>query len=99
MSHNHQCSETWLCGTEGFGKSHLIATLVCYLTAKGDRTIYIPDCGACLKNPFRYIQAAMLFAWANNEEKQAEIVRIEKNNMEMIDDFFENVASRSHISH
>jgi hypothetical protein len=39
----------------------------------------------------------MLFAWANNEEKQAEIMRIEKNNIEMIDDFFENVASSTGV--
>jgi chromosomal replication initiation ATPase DnaA len=34
----------WLYGTQGYGKSHLLAILACYLAAQDERVIYIPDC-------------------------------------------------------
>ena len=32
----------WVYGTSGYGKSHLLAALVCYLAALGERVIYLP---------------------------------------------------------
>jgi chromosomal replication initiation ATPase DnaA len=40
----------WLYGTQGYGKSHLLAALVCYLAAADERVVYIPDCRALLKS-------------------------------------------------
>src|SRR4051812_37796737 len=32
----------WLYGTKGYGKSHLLAALVCHLVSQGERVICIP---------------------------------------------------------
>jgi len=54
----------WVHGTEGYGKSHLLAALVCYLAALDKRVIYIPDCREWLDDdPVGYVRTAMLFAW------------------------------------
>jgi hypothetical protein len=66
-----------LCGTPGYGKSHLLAALVCYLAAQDERVVYIPDCQACLEYPFRYMQAAMLFARADDTTAVEEIKSLE----------------------
>ena len=78
----------WLYGSRGYGKSHLLAALVCYLAAtENERVVYLPDCRECLSCPVSYIRTAMLFAWANDDDKQLEIMGI--NTTEMIADFFE----------
>jgi hypothetical protein len=59
---NNVYTSVWLYGTPGYGKSHLLAALVCYLAAQDERVVYIPDCWALLQDPVRYIQATMLFA-------------------------------------
>jgi hypothetical protein len=66
----------WLYGTQGYGKSHLLAALVCYLTAQDERVVYIPDCRECLRNPVRYFKRAMLFAWADDTTTQEEIMEL-----------------------
>ncbi|PUU79217.1 hypothetical protein B9Z19DRAFT_1125584 [Tuber borchii] len=64
----------WLHGTRGYGKSHLLAALVCYLTARGERIVYIPDCHECMKDPVSYIKTAMLFAWADDDDQRESII-------------------------
>ena len=66
----------WLFGTIGYGKSHLLAALVCYLSVTGYRVVYIPDCRACLENPFGYVQAAMALCWAGSPSLLAEIMAL-----------------------
>jgi DNA replication protein DnaC len=63
----------WLYGTQGYGKSHLLAVLACYLLAQDERVIYIPDCREWLRNPIGDIKKAMLFAWADEITTQEEI--------------------------
>jgi hypothetical protein len=63
----------WLYGTQGYGKSHLLAALVCYLAAQGERVVYIPDCREWLRKPIKYLKKAMLFAWADDITTQEEI--------------------------
>jgi len=58
-------NELWVYGTRGYGKSHLLAALVCYLSALGECVIYIPDCRNWLRNPVAYFKAAMLFAFTD----------------------------------
>jgi hypothetical protein len=77
----------WVYGTKGYGKSHLLAALVCYLTARKERVIYIPDCRECVKNPVAYVRAAMLFAWADDKTIQDEIIRLDSQ--AAIADFFD----------
>jgi hypothetical protein len=45
----------WLYGTQGYGKSHLLAALVCHLIARDERVIYIPDCRALLEDSVEYL--------------------------------------------
>jgi hypothetical protein len=59
-------SVVWLYGTQGYGKSHLLAVLVCYLAAQDERVVYIPDCREWLRDPVGYLKDAMLFAWTDD---------------------------------
>jgi len=67
---------TWLYGTQGFEKSHLLAALVCYFAAQDERVVYLPDCRALLDQPIKYVQAAMLFAWATDFTTQEKIMTL-----------------------
>ena len=73
-SDNH--STLWLYGTQGYGKSHLLAALVCYLAAQDERVVYVSDCRALLENSVEYLRAAMLFAWADDIATQKAIMRL-----------------------
>jgi len=79
-------TEVWLYGTQGYGKSHLLAALVCYLAAQDERVVYIPDCWHLLRDPVHYLLPAMLFAWADDITTQEEIVTL--NTEEEIKGFF-----------
>jgi hypothetical protein len=81
----------WLYGTHGYGKSYLLAALVCYLVAQDERVVYIPDCRALLKDPVKYVRAVMLFAWADNITSQEEIITL--NTEKAIEAFFESQKS------
>ena len=69
-------STVWLYGTRGYGKSYLLAALVCYLVAQDERVVYIPDCRALLEDHVKYVRLAMLFAWADDSTAQEEIVKL-----------------------
>ena len=55
-------------GTIGYGKSHLLAALACYLITAGKRVIYIPDCRECAWSPVSYFRAAVLLAWGGPDD-------------------------------
>src|SRR2546423_4120651 len=84
-------STVWLYGTQGYGKSHLLAALVCYLAAQDETIVYIPDCRALIENPVQYVRAAMLFAWADDITIQ-KILTL--NTLEEIENFF---ASKKNV--
>ena len=84
---SHNRSALWVYGTKGYGTSHLLAALVCYLAAQEEPVVYIPDCRECVKNPVAYVQAAMLFAWADDKTIQDEIITLDTQ--EEIRRFFE----------
>jgi hypothetical protein len=79
-------SALWVYGTKGYGKSHLLAALVCYLAAQEVPVVYIPDCRECIKDLVAYVRAAMLFAWADDKTIQDEIITL--NTEEKIGSFF-----------
>jgi hypothetical protein len=87
--------KTWLYGTIGYGKSHLLAALVCYLTVAGERVVYIPDCGDCAQNPVDCFRAAMLLAWANDDITQEEIMKMKST--QQISRFFNRDQHESKI--
>lgn len=37
-------------GTIGYGKSHILAAMTCFLIRQGKRVVYLPDCRAMIKN-------------------------------------------------
>ena len=76
----------WVYGTKGYGKSYLLAALVCYLTAQEERVVYIPECRECFQEPVEYVRAAMLFAWADDKAIQDEIITLDTQ--EKIRNFF-----------
>jgi hypothetical protein len=78
----------WLYGTQGYGKSHLLAALVCYLAAQDERVVYIPDCRTWLRDPVGCTRTAMLFAWADDITTQKEIMTL--NTEEEIAKFFKS---------
>jgi hypothetical protein len=49
----------------GYGKSHLLAVLAGLLSRSGKRTVYLPDCREFLANKLRYMQTALLCAFAD----------------------------------
>jgi hypothetical protein len=75
-------------GTIGYGKSHLLAALACYLISTGKRVIYIPDCRACAWRPVPYFQAAMLLAWGGPDDSDIRKEIIALNTTEAISKFF-----------
>ncbi|KAF8431713.1 hypothetical protein BGX38DRAFT_1177614 [Terfezia claveryi] len=52
----------YLHGTQGSGKSHILAALTCLLMKKGHRVVYIPDCRALILDLFRYLQFSLILA-------------------------------------
>src|SRR5438045_1253185 len=87
-----QYTGLWVYGTEGYGKSHLLAVVVCYLIARGKRVVYIPDCRECLNEPLSYILPSMLFAWADDETMQRKIMELNS-----VDDFDRLIEYRRDI--
>jgi hypothetical protein len=68
-----QRSALWLYGTKGYGKSHLLAALAYYLATTKARIIYIPNCRELIRDPISYLQASMMFAFAEDDERLKEI--------------------------
>jgi chromosomal replication initiation ATPase DnaA len=82
-------STVWLYGTQGYGKSHLLAALVCYLIAQDERVVCISDFQALLhEDPVRYLQTIMLFAWADDIATQKIIMTL--NTLKEIKKFFKS---------
>lgn len=69
-------TDMWFDGPLGCGKSHVLATLAYLLTGQGYRVVYLPDCHDVLRDSFRYLQHAMLFAWADDSNKVKQILRM-----------------------
>jgi len=60
---NPSYKRLWVYGTRGYGKSHLLAALVCYMSALGEHVIYVPDCRSWLDDPAGVFKAALMFAF------------------------------------
>ena len=88
IQRRHDRSALWVYGTKGYGKSHLLAALVCFLSARKEKVVYIPDCREYVQDPVRYLQMAMLFAWADDDNIQREIIGLDT--WKKIDDFFQS---------
>lgn len=60
--------ELYIQGTMGYGKSHLICALVCYLIKSGEYVIYAPDCKSLTADPFKYLRDSFRLAFADSPE-------------------------------
>ncbi|KIX10030.1 uncharacterized protein Z518_01111 [Rhinocladiella mackenziei CBS 650.93] len=76
----------WLYGNRGFGKSHLLAALVCYFAAQDERVVYLPNCWTLLQNHVDDVKTAMLFAWADDFATQKKIMALDTE--DEIQEFF-----------
>jgi hypothetical protein len=82
-------------GTRGYGKSHLLAALVCLLAAGKTHVVYIPDCRELMKGQVKYMKAAMLFAWADDTSKQQAILMLD--DLKAMDEFLEEQSAISNV--
>jgi hypothetical protein len=57
----------------GYGKSHMLAALVCLLVRVGERVIYLPDCRSMLQDPLDYLRKAFLLAFRDDDRVSASI--------------------------
>ena len=67
---------TFIYGTIGWGKSHLLAAMVCLLMRKGRKVVYLPDCKEMLHKPVEYFRAALLLTFASQPVVQALVARL-----------------------
>jgi hypothetical protein len=65
----------WIYGTMGYGKSHILAALVCYLLAKDQHVVYLADCNNVAYSPVESVRNALLLSFANDEERRSMIER------------------------
>jgi hypothetical protein len=68
-------------GTMGYGKSHILATIVCFLFRTGKRVVYLPDCRELAMNTVDYVKSALYLTFESNIDKISEI-----NNCETLDE-------------
>lgn len=64
-----ETSALFVNGSLGFGKSHLLAALCCFLIRRGKTVIYIPDCHALVVNFLDYFRQALILTFVNDEER------------------------------
>jgi hypothetical protein len=60
-------------GTMGYGKSYILATIVCFLLRTGKRVVYLPDCRDLANDPVDYVKSALYLAYADKSAKISEI--------------------------
>lgn len=83
-------NELYLYGTFGYGKSHVLAALACYLIRQGEEVVYLPDCRAMLRNFVGYIKGALLLTFADSVELQGKVEELRDE--QAIEDFLDEHA-------
>lgn len=53
-------------GTQGVGKSHLLAALACMLMASGEKVVFIPDCRFLLNSTIRTLKMSLSLAFTHS---------------------------------
>ena len=72
--------DIFLYGTGGYGKSHLLAALACFLIQQGKKVVYLPDCRTMLLDFVYYIKSALLLTFGSSQETQRQIWELENDN-------------------
>ncbi|CAG8715084.1 6092_t:CDS:2, partial [Racocetra fulgida] len=65
--------EMFIYGTVGYGKSHILTAIACFLFRIGRRVVYLPDCRKLAVDPIEYIKSALFLTYVNNDVKTSEI--------------------------
>ncbi|CAB5179533.1 unnamed protein product [Rhizophagus irregularis] len=72
-------------GTVGYGKSHILSAIACFLFRTGRRVVFLPDCRQLAVDPVDYTKSALFLAYHDDDAKINEINSCE--NFENIIDF------------
>jgi hypothetical protein len=60
-------------GTVGYGKSHILSAIACFLFRTGRRVVYIPDCRQLAVDPTKYVKYALFLTYNDDDTKIREI--------------------------
>ncbi|KAF8448384.1 hypothetical protein BDZ91DRAFT_853548 [Kalaharituber pfeilii] len=84
--------EMYITGTLGWGKSHLICALVCYLMQQGKRVLYAPDARWLVGASFEYLRDSFRLAFADDNQTLSELAQCSK--MEDLEGLAQKIAGR-----
>ncbi|CAG8593909.1 20149_t:CDS:2, partial [Racocetra fulgida] len=65
--------EMFIYGTVGYGKSHILTAIACFLLRNGRRVVYLPDCRKLAVDPMEYIKSALFLTYVDDDAKTSEI--------------------------
>ncbi|RHZ58596.1 hypothetical protein Glove_372g93 [Diversispora epigaea] len=65
--------EMFIYGTVGYGKSHILAAIACFLFRSGKRVVYLPDCREMVVNEIDYIKSALFLTYVDDDTKTTKI--------------------------
>jgi energy-coupling factor transporter ATP-binding protein EcfA2 len=68
-------------GTAGFGKSHIVAAMVCLLIKQGRLVVYLPDCKVMLKDRVDYLRAALRLTFHGDKGVQRELMEADEKGL------------------
>jgi hypothetical protein len=60
-------------GTVGYGKSHILSAITCFLLRTGNRVVYLPDCRQLAMDPVDYVKSALFLAYHDDDKRINEI--------------------------
>ncbi|CAG8556996.1 5414_t:CDS:2 [Paraglomus brasilianum] len=81
--------EMFIYGTVGYGKSHILTAIACFLLRSGRRVVYLPDCRKLAVSPVNYIKSALFLTYVDDDAKISEINACE--NFDQIIEFCESL--------
>ncbi|CAG8834424.1 11663_t:CDS:2, partial [Gigaspora margarita] len=65
--------EMFIYGTVGYGKSHILTAIACFLIRNGRRVVYLPDCRKLAVDPMEYIKSALFLTYVDDDARTSEI--------------------------
>ncbi|RHZ84084.1 hypothetical protein Glove_85g77 [Diversispora epigaea] len=65
--------EMFIYGTVGYGKSHILTAIACFLLRSRRRVVYLPDCRKLIVGGMDYIKSALFLTYVDDDTKTAQI--------------------------
>lgn len=95
LRNNYGFMQMFIYGTMGYGKSHILSAIACYLIRIKKHVVFLPDCRALSLEPVNYIKSALFLTYVDNLK---EINRISScKTLNDIEDFFSSVKETLYI--